>query len=221
MQEIGQFDPKSVDTWCREDMACLLGFLARRSFVEDMRMWLSELDLSAYDPGRFADRVPSAEAQGVQLRTLAELGAADVAVHRKLYDLWAEVRQDVPLAPGDVRSHLGFEEWWSDVDRPQMLPTGFFVALDGEEYVGSTQLWLSPGEPDVLRTGLTAVRRTHRRRGIALALKTRALELAKSWGYQRVFTDNEVNNRAMLSINEQLGFTKHPAWVHFIRSFGP
>ena len=37
------------------------------------------------------------------------------------------------------------------------------VAVDGDRYVGESQLWLSP-EPDTLRTGLTGTRRAYRRR---------------------------------------------------------
>jgi hypothetical protein len=33
-------------------------------------------------------------------------------------------------------------------------------------------------------------------------------------------TDNESNNRGMLAINEELGFVKYPAWIHFVRTFG-
>ena len=99
-----------------------------------------------------------------------------------------------------------------------MLPPGYFVAVDGDEYVGTSNLWLSP-EPDVLRTGLTAVRRAYRRRGIAFALKVRSLEFAKAHGYKRVQTENELNNRGMLAINDELGFVRNPAWVHYLKSF--
>jgi len=79
-------------------------------------------------------------------------------------------------------------------------------------------MWRAP-EPDGLRTGLTAVKRAHRRRGIAFALKIRALEFAVAQGFKRVQTDNEANNRGMLAINIELGFVKYPAWVHYVKSF--
>jgi mycothiol synthase len=70
-----------------------------------------------------------------------------------------------------------------------------------------------------LRTGLTAVRRAYRRRGIALALKVRSLEFGKANGYSSVQTENESNNRGMLAINDELGFVKNPAWAHYLKSF--
>jgi GNAT superfamily N-acetyltransferase len=71
----------------------------------------------------------------------------------------------------------------------------------------------------MLRTGLTGVRRAYRRRGLALALKVRSLAFAKEQGYRRVITENESNNRGMLHINEELGFVKNPAWIHYVKTF--
>ena len=94
---------------------------------------------------------------------------------------------------------------------------GFFVALDGERYVGMSNLWKSQADPSELYTGLTGVSRSHRRRGIALALKLRAIDYARRNGVRRLKTWNESNNRAMLSINEALGFVKQPAWINYVK----
>jgi GNAT superfamily N-acetyltransferase len=216
--EVLQFDPLTVDEWARANMACRVGFLERRGFIADMRMWTSSLDLTRFEPAPFAADVASVEAQGIQLRSWAELGFEDPTVRRRTYEMWLGVRDDVPMPPGDVRTPTSYEQWWERIERPQLLPAGFFVAVDGDQYVAMSQLWLSP-EAGELRTGLTGVRREYRRRGIALALKVRALEFGQAQGYQRVVTENEINNQGMIGINDRLGFIKNPAWVHYRKSF--
>ena len=212
------FDPESVDEWSREDMTCRRGFLERRGFVEDMRMWSSALDLTTFDPSRFAHLVPPVTAQGLQLTTLAELGPSDPDVLRRLYDLWSEIRDDVPSPPSEVPSDVSFEEWKEYGDRPTLWPNGYYVAVDGDRYVGESQLWLAP-EADALRTGLTGTRRAYRRRGIAYALKVLALTRGKQRGYRWVHTENEARNVGMLAINEALGFVKKPIWIHLAKRF--
>lgn len=70
---------------------------------------------------------------------------------------------------------------------------------------------------DHLDTGLTGVRRAWRRKGIALALKLRAIAYARSVGAPVIRTENATTNQAMLAINEALGFAKQPAWITFVK----
>jgi mycothiol synthase len=133
----------------------------------------------------------------------------------KLFDLHQAVRDDVPMPPAKVRQPLTYQEWLENHDHPTRIDDGYLIAVVDGRYVGVSSMWQSP-EADMIRTGLTAVRREYRRRGIALALKVRALTFAKARGYRRTVTDNASINQPMLAINEQLGFVKNPAWAHYV-----
>ncbi len=216
MAALAPLDPLRVRARCRSDYARSMGFLSDRGFVEDLRDWESRLDVPGFDPAPFAGHVERVIAGGIRIVTLRELIEDDPEHRRKLYELDVTLAKDVPSPePLTAPSAESFERYV--FESRDLLPEGYFVALDGRRYVGLSALWKSDEEPGTLYTGLTGVRREYRRRGIALALKLRAIEYARSRGIRTLKTWNESNNRAMLSINEALGFVKQPAWVSFVK----
>ena len=100
---------------------------------------------------------------------------------------------------------------------PHFLPSGYQIAVDQENgaYVGSTALNRKDG--DILGTGLTGVLRSHRRRGIAMALKLYAIGYARSVNAREIHTGNAAISLAMLAINEALGFAKQPVWILMVK----
>jgi GNAT superfamily N-acetyltransferase len=107
------------------------------------------------------------------------------------------------------RSFENFEKAY--FSSPGFMADSFFVALDNGEFVGMTALRKSLADERKLLTGLTGVVRSHRRRGIATALKVRAIEFATQYGAEIIETGNEENN-PMFDINLMLGFKPRPAW---------
>lgn len=214
-----QFDPVNVVSWAREDMPCRIGFLQHRGFVADMDLRTSGIDLTSFEWSRWQDRLDALNDQGIEVRTLAELGVDEDEVQRATYDLWSDVRCDVPLPPGEVRTPVAFEEWWQHLAGSRsFFPEAYFIALDGQRFVGLSNLSRSP-RPGELRTALTGVRRGHRRRGIATALKVHALRFAREIGVHRVITDNAAENKGMLAINMALGFKQNPPWRRYLKLF--
>jgi RimJ/RimL family protein N-acetyltransferase len=176
---------------------------------------VSELHLGTFDATRFAGGGERATRTGIEIRTLAELSQVDPDWQRKYFELGLEAGKDVPQP--DVYTAPTFEEYGKiRFESPSFLPEGSFVAVDGGRYVGLSDLE-DKGDPEALDTGFTGVLREYRGRGIALALKLRAIEYAKRRGAKRLTTGNDSNNRRMIAINDALGFKRTPAWVGFVK----
>ncbi len=194
-----------------EDKPEAMRFFAENGFVEVAREALSELDVPGFDPGRFAGLDARLQAEGIEIAGLPALQARDPDWRRKLYELELLISADVP-STGGKQPHT-FESWVAArLDGPAFDPEGWFVALDGDRYVGESQGCVNRAEPDHFQTGLTGVRRDYRRRGIATALKLYVIEYARRHGIARIVTNNDSRN-PMYQLNLALGFLPRPAWV--------
>jgi len=215
MVELQPFDPITVRSRARQDYEQSVRFLAQRGFVEVMRTWESRLEVQRFDFSGYEGCVERLEAQGIRLVPLSELlGNPDC--QRELYEMEKELGKDVPHV--DAYTPISFEVYVKRfLQSPDFFPEAWYIALDGDRYAGMSALWKSQASPQELYTGLTGVRREYRRRGIALALKLKTIAYAKAQGYRVIKTWNESNNRPMLSINEQLGYAKQPAWITFAK----
>lgn len=216
-----RFEPGKLSVGVREDYAASRAFVEKRGFTELMREWENHLRMDEYDPSAFAGKPEAVEASGLRIATLSTLMAEDPdGWGRRLFQVSNAAAADIPSA--DAHTDPDFETWYNRfVGSPNLLPDGYMVALDGPEYVGISTLWASQGEPNVAYTGITGVLRDYRRRGIALALKLRALDYARANGYQKVKTWNNTGNKGMLSINYALGFKPQPAWIDYARVIDP
>lgn len=207
-------NPTALRTHTVEGTERALRFLADRGFTEEMSYAESWLDVNAFDASRFAGAEERVLSQGIRLTTLRELDDTNPEVLQRFYEFTQIIQADIP-SPAPF-TPLPYEVWAKRFEHSGYLPQANFLALDGDTLVGLSTLWGRDAD-DHLQTGATGIARSHRRRGIALALKLRALAFAKERGAPIIRTDNEVNNEGMLSINRALGFVKQPGWVGFVR----
>jgi mycothiol synthase len=213
-------EPEVVTAGTREDKLASIHFLTERGYHQVQREPISELHVPQFDPKPFADISRSVVEQGIVIRSLEEIAAQDPEWKRKLWQLQGELFLDVPGPdPVTIDSFEVYQE--RELGSPNFRIDGQFIALDSDKWVGITALWTTEADPEKLFTGLTGVRREYRRRGIATALKLRAIDFAKRYGARTIETGNDEGN-PMYQINLRLGFRPLPAWLTFEKRFaGP
>jgi GNAT superfamily N-acetyltransferase len=212
LRKLDEHDPKILSSFTREDHGIAIGFLQEHGFRVSMKEQDSVLDLASFEPLKFADVVEKVRKSGIEILPASELSKRDPDWMKKAWELHGEIIPDVP--DDDVLTNEPFNVFAKSFDHPDFIPEGYFLALDGDRYVGMSSVWNRRVKKDEVYTRLTGVVRSHRRRGIATALKVRAQEFAKSTGARVVTTDNEENN-PMYDLNVVLGFRPTMAWLQF------
>src|SRR5262245_37860792 len=201
--------PNVMTTSTREDKPQSIRFLEKRGFEQVMRWPMSYLDVTTFDFAQFEASEVRARQQGIEIYSMAELAKTDPDWQAHLYELDWTCGQDEPTPDPPTQQPL--EQYVREViDYPNYLPQACFVALDTGQYVGLTGLLRNPNLEECLNSGFTGVLPSHRRRGIATALKVRAIDFARNTGAKVIKTNNEENN-PMYTLNLALGFKPAPA----------
>jgi mycothiol synthase len=190
-------------------------FLKKRGFWELERQQPSYLDLTTFDLSRFADARKRAEQEGVRLLAYADL--PDTTEQRRAFhDLWTRLEADTPHRYTLRFKQEAFEQWvQSIIEQPEWTPEAAILAESAGRWIGLTTLRFRE-ETNIGDTWLTGVLPEYRGRGIATALKLRAIEVAKERGCPVITTGNQQDNAPMLAINRKLGFVAEPAMVLYI-----
>lgn len=189
-----------------------LAWATKRGFREIGRRIMSYVELASYDPARWHDALDRVTREGIRLRTFAEVLAERDAGGRErfwhdLYEAEAPMWDDIPFST--PMPHWSFERFYDlYVKSGQLLNDLSVIAYDADTIAGFT----ATGDRAHLDgwTYMTGVARTHRGRGVAMALKVAALDRAKAGGRRAMCTVNDEPNKAMRGVNIKLGYQAVP-----------
>jgi mycothiol synthase len=188
--------PTHVSGMVFEDDSESIRWARNRGFEEFDRQVELARDLRPDEPEAAAPR-------GIELAELDESRLADA------YSVWVEGFPDMPVSP--QISAPSYEEWLEE----EVSGPATFVALDEGRVVGAAAL-LDRAD-GLAEHGLTAVLRSHRRRGIATALKQALIHWASANGYRELTTWTQDGNAAMQAVNLKLGYRPRPAVINVRR----
>jgi len=131
--------------------------------------------------------------------------------YKKLEELIWIYDQDMPIPDGIKHQRPSFEQFMKYSHNFEQNNYGVeIIAVLKGEYIGSTDIHVyHKSEPHKGWTGGLGVLKEFRRKGIATAMKIKAIEVLIKKGVTEVRTDNEENN-PMYKINVALGFKPVP-----------
>ncbi|HRJ27929.1 MAG TPA: GNAT family N-acetyltransferase [Fimbriimonadaceae bacterium] len=203
-QQVLEFGGSESMVWFRSDRPYMQELLVGRGYTLGQVNPVIRLDLGPFNPEPWASKVDAVLEAGYEIIDLESYGQQHPETWK--HDLWRmemDLLADVPLPEPFVEEP--YEDFVKGLDaNPQRREFQFFALWEGVP-VAMSALFPNYGDPTLAHTGLTGSRREHRRKGLATALKAKALTLAKEAGIQRVYTDNEENN-PMRELNLALGF---------------
>ncbi len=185
--------------------------LVARGYKEERRSKSWELDLAA-KRDKIAAMTAASRArmadEHIEITTIDRV--ADPDKWRKLHEMSEASIQDIPTTvPHAPESFESFMKWMSS---PGLHADRLWVAREGQAIVGMSVLEYPPGVGNVW-TDFTGTSRGVRGRGIARALKLETVTQAIALGVARVRTNNDGENKPILHLNEEMGYTRIPGQI--------
>jgi mycothiol synthase len=200
-----------------------LEFAAKRGYREIGRRIMSYRELDSYQPEAWRSSLDRVRSAGIRIRSFSDVLAErdDAGKERFWHELWeaeAPMWDDIPFA--SPMPHWPFDRFYKmAVKSGQLIPELSLLAYDDDVIAGFT----TTGDHQKKDgwTWMTGVARTHRGKGIAMALKVEALARAKAKGLRAMGTVNDEPNKAMRGVNIKLGYQPVPAHVELEKTIGP
>ena len=174
---------------------------------------ITKIDIEKYQP-----LIKKLKSEGIKFYDSKEEMLDWPDHYKKLEQLTWAYSQDFPIPDGVEHTRSPFERYMKEINNYYENCYGAeIVAVKDGEYIGSTDLEVYyKTEPHKAWTGGLGVLKEFRRRGIATALKIKAIERLLGRGVKEIRTDNEENN-PMYKINVALGFEPVPFSLEYMK----
>ena len=168
-------------------------------------------DIRNVDIYKYQPLMKKLESEGIQFYDSKEEMLDWPNHYKKLEELEWTTGKDMPIPDGIKHTRSPFEQFMkSGLDFYENSYGTEIVAVKDEQYIGSTDISVfQKSEPHKGWTGGLGVLKEFRRKGIATAIKIKAIEKLLKKGIIEIRTDNEENN-PMYKINVALGFKPVP-----------
>lgn len=213
LEMLAPYGPQMLRTGALDSQRQAVAFWETNGFEAVLREHSSELEVASFEAKAFEEVAQKVRASGVEILSLRALQARDPDWKPKLYELFYAILADVPATePVEKPPAAEFEQGM--LSGPAYNIDSWLVAIEGGQYVGMSQGRPNQVEPDQMYGGLTGVLASHRRRGIATALKLQVIEYARQGGVKHMVVFNEENN-PMYQLNLKLGFQPKSTWITY------
>ena len=157
----------------RETEIADLAWLQKRGFQKKLHTFESHLDFSSSKATQYAGVLNDIESSGVRFTSFAEYPQDDAWLQR-FFNFWWELAKDAPGMDGKEQPDFNvLKKQFENIDRE-----GFVLAVDGDRWIAMSIIIKESDE--IYYNSLTGVHRDYRGKGLALAVKIKALEYAKA-----------------------------------------
>ena len=175
-------------------------------------------DIRKVDTKKYQPLIEKLESEGIKFYDSKEEMRDWPDHYKKLEKLGWTYAQDFPIPDGVEHTREPFEQFMKyTLDFEKNFYGTEIVAVKEGVYIGSTDISVFPkSEPHKAWTGGLGVLKEFRRKGIATALKIKAIEALLIKGITDARTDNEESN-PMYKINVALGFKPVPFSLEYMR----
>lgn len=199
-----------------------LAFAKAKDYAQFHERIDAYIDVPKFDATPFGDPDETMRKAGIRLASYGDLmkeHAADTeAFQRRMLPAIWEMARDVPSPSPMPETPPPFEQAKRMFfEGPGIDPDTTIVALRGDDIVGMSVTAVK--ENGSAYTNFTGVARAERGKGIALAMKLRALAALKTRGIRLFGTTNDEQNAAMRGINRKMGYVPDPPTLMFEKKF--